>query len=231
MEIINYKKLLVNSIIGLYGISGNEFLSQMEKLKEEDLKISYIDSENFEFCTNTFKSEVRLNPSTKRIDNKIIKELSLEYCKLFSLREDVFSRKIGDLSSSEKYILYIIFNLLFESDVYIFNKVNRYLDKVNIKKLLAVLKKIKESGKTVIIIDNINVLYDITDEIYLFKDNNVVLSGNTKDVLTDVDSLIRKKIPVPDLPLITYLAKKKKGVKLFYHSDVRDIIKDVYKHV
>ena len=37
-------------------------------------------------------------------------------------------------------------------------------------------------------------------------------------------------IPMPYITKVTYLAKNKK-VKLTYHKDVRDIIKDIYKHV
>ena len=31
--------------------------------------------------------------------------------------------------------------------------------------------------------------------------------------------------------MITYLARKDKEVKIDYHKDIRDIIKDIYKHV
>ena len=58
-----------------------------------------------------------------------------------------------------------------------------------------------------------------------------IKKGNTKDILTDVEILINNNIDVPKLPLLTYLAKIKKNIKLFYHYDVRDIIKDIYKHV
>ena len=46
-----------------------------------------------------------------------------------------------------------------------------------------------------------------------------------------VKEIIKDKIvPIPYISEVTYLAKNKK-VKLSYHKDVRDIIKDIYKHV
>ena len=45
------------------------------------------------------------------------------------------------------------------------------------------------------------------------------------------DILESNGIKVPTLIEITDLAKKNKNIKLFYHTDVRDIIKDIYKHV
>ena len=174
---------------------------------------------------------MKLNINEKNINKKTSKDRLREYCKEFSVSEEILSRKIVNMSSSERYVLYIILNLLFDSQVYIFNGVYRYLDKINKKKVLAMFKKLKGLGKTIIVIDDINVLYNVTNEIFIFKDNKVKFSGGTKEVLTDVERLLKTGIDVPELPLITYLAKKEKGVKLFYHDDVRDIIKDVYKHV
>ena len=39
------------------------------------------------------------------------------------------------------------------------------------------------------------------------------------------------KFSIPEIIEFTYLAKKKKSVKIDYHKDIRDIIKDIYKHV
>ena len=41
----------------------------------------------------------------------------------------------------------------------------------------------------------------------------------------------RNKIDIPEIIEFTYLAKKQKNVKIDYHKDIRDIIKDIYKHV
>lgn len=231
MEIINYKNILTSNIIGVYGIDVQDFLAQIQEVKDDEVKISYVDSQDFEFFTSTFKSEMKLNIIENNINKKTSKDRLREYCEEFSVSEEILSRKVVNLSSSERYVLYIILNLLFDSQVYIFKGVYRYLDKINRKKILTIFKKLKNLGKTIIIIDDINVLYNATNEIFIFKDNKVTFNGNTKEVLTDVEKLIKKGIDVPELPLITYLAKKKKGVKLFYHDDVRDIIKDVYKHV
>ena len=43
--------------------------------------------------------------------------------------------------------------------------------------------------------------------------------------------LKRNKFDIPDIVMFTYKAKKDKKVKIDYHQDIRDIIKDIYKHV
>ena len=70
----------------------------------------------------------------------------------------------------------------------------------------------------------------MTDNI-LYLDGDTVIYNSTKSLLTNIELLKKHDIEIPELPLITYLAKEKKDVKLFYHDDVRDIIKDIYKHV
>ena len=59
----------------------------------------------------------------------------------------------------------------------------------------------------------------------------ILVEGDTKDIFQRVDFLSRNKINIPEIVEFTYLAKKKKNVSIDYHSDIRDIIKDIYKHV
>ena len=62
----------------------------------------------------------------------------------------------------------------------------------------------------------------------ILKNNKVYLEGSTDKVYQNPD--LSNDIDIPDLVRFTNLAKKKK-VKLSYHKDIRDLIKDVYKHV
>ena len=44
--------------------------------------------------------------------------------------------------------------------------------------------------------------------------------------------MLRKStFDIPDIVEFTHKAKKTKKVKIDYHKDIRDIIKDIYKHV
>ena len=85
--------------------------------------------------------------------------------------------------------------------------------------------------KTIIIAsNNSNLLYELTDDLIIIKKARVVAADETVKIYQDVDFLKYNDIEIPDLVKFTYLAKKKK-VKLSYHRDIRDLIKDVYKHV
>ena len=76
-----------------------------------------------------------------------------------------------------------------------------------------------------------NILYDLTDEIFIFDKGKLIMNGNTDDVYSNIEPLIDNNIDIPYFSKLTYKANKEKGATLFYRKDVRDVIKDVYKSV
>ena len=59
---------------------------------------------------------------------------------------------------------------------------------------------------------------------------NIYAYGDSDELFTSSEIIKENVVPIPYITEVTYLAKNKK-VKLSYHKDVRDIIKDIYKHV
>ena len=76
-----------------------------------------------------------------------------------------------------------------------------------------------------------NTLHKYTDNMIFIKNNQVILEGPTTGVYQRVDFLKKNKFLIPEIIEFNYLAKKKKAAKIDYHKDIRDIIKDIYKHV
>lgn len=256
MEIIfknvNYKKKLLNinfevssgELNAIYG----ENLSYIEGLitkkikptsgeivylgfKRKKIKSVVVDPSMVNFFTTNVKSEINFYCKKNKIKDKAFKIYIEEYMQSLGLAKSILNKKISQLSSSEKYMFYFFLKTLFNFDIIILKDVFSNLDRNNRKIIISLIDKMKQKNKIIIIDDKIDILYDISDKIIIFKDNTVLLKGNTKDILTDVEILINNNIDVPKLPLLTYLAKIKKNIKLFYHYDVRDIIKDIYKHV
>ncbi len=105
------------------------------------------------------------------------------------------------------------------------------LDYSNKKKIIYLLKKImKESNKTIIIGSNkSDEIYSICDKILLIKDNKW-LYQDTIDVFSDKKILDEFNIEETDIIKFVRLAREKK-INLNYTSDIRDLIKEVYKNV
>lgn len=170
----------------------------------------------------------RHNLTIKDPHKKIVDSL-----KIVELPEQILMREITYLSSSEKKLLQLAISLLSNPALLIFDEPFKDLDKHNVKKVIMLLQRLKEQfQKTIIILSNdSNILYKYTDEMIFLKNDDIFLNGPTNEVYLRVDFLKRNKFEIPDIVEFTYIAKKKKNVKIDYHKDVRDIIKDIYKHI
>ncbi len=94
------------------------------------------------------------------------------------------------------------------------------------------MKNLKEDNKIILFLsDDVDRLYCVTDEVIILDDNKILKSGDTFEVYTSNKLMKDRSDIMPSVAKITYLAKTNKKVKLTYQRDVRDIIKDIYKHV
>lgn len=153
--------------------------------------------------------------------------------KIVGLDDTYLKRNFYTLSTSEKKLFQLSLELLLNPEIIILEEPLKVLDMKNRKRIMMVLKKIKDTyQKTIVILSNDpEVLYKETDHLILFKNDKILVEDKTMDVYQRVDFLKRHKVEIPEIVEITYLAKKNKNVKIDYFRDVRDIIKDIYKHV
>lgn len=153
--------------------------------------------------------------------------------RIVELDEELLTRNIEIISSSEKKQFQLALSLLSNPDIIILDEPLKCLDKSNEKKLIMLLQRLKEQFSKTIIInsDDSNILYKYTNNMLFIKNNEVLIEGPTNELYLRVDYLKRNKFDIPDIVEFTYIAKKKKQVKIDYHKDVRDIIKDIYKHI
>ena len=207
----------------------DEEIIDKEFYRKNPTKIALIDSKPF-FFTTKVEEEIKFNLDFRKYDCDLEKK-EKELFNLVGLDLSILTRPINSLSNSEKYLLSIVINLLYSPDIVIFKDVFQGLDRSSKKKIMMIIKNLKEENKIVIVTSNdTNILYEFTDEVILLDKNNIYKSGNCDKIFTSTELMKDKVIPMPYITKVTYLAKNKK-VKLSYHKDVRDIIKDIYKHV
>jgi len=192
---------------------------------KDDLSIYNYDGTVYELMKLDIKKR---KISLKNEDKKIYDSL-----KIVGLDNKLLNVHPKHLSTSEQKILLIALALLSNPDTIIIEEPTKYLDMKNEKKLIMLLRKIREQyNKTFVFVsDDSNMLYKYTNNLIIAKNNSILIEGNTNDIYQRVDFLKRNSIIIPDLVELTYLARKKKKVKIDYHKDIRDIIKDIYKHV
>jgi ABC-type multidrug transport system ATPase subunit len=150
---------------------------------------------------------------------------------IFELDDSFLNRNINTISFTEKIYLNIIRTILKTTDKVIFVDVFKYIDYSNQKKIILLLNYLKEKNYYIIITSyNVDYLYSLGDYSIVWY-RHMIDFGKTLDVYKEVEMFKKSRVPSPTLSQITYKAKRDKNIKLFYSKDVRDIIKDIYKHV
>ena len=169
----------------------------------------------------------------KRLTIKDPKKKIEDSLKIVGLNKTYLTREINSLSKSELRLISIAISLLSNPEIIILDNIFRELDTKYQKKIYMLLMKLKDSYKKTIIIysNNSNILYKYTNKMIFIKNKKVLLEGKTEEVYQRVNHLQRNGFDIPDIVLFTYLARKKKNVNISYHKDIRDIIKDIYKHI
>ena len=234
----NNKTLLCELLDGVKYPTSGEILLDEININKDNIKyirkaVSMIHQDyNDQFFTNNVKEEVmflisRLDYKPKDINKKINQSLEI-----VGLNPNIISKNISSLTSGEKKLLQIAISLIYNPDIIIFDESFVALDRFNKKKIIKLIKTLKNTYKKTIIIssNDVNLLYELTDNIVILHNKDVLYKGKTTTIYQDKDIISDKRICIPDLVKFTYLAKNKK-VKLSYHTDILDLIKDVYKHV
>lgn len=230
-NLVNIIKLN-NSVKGKIIVNNNELTK--EEINKKRKEIIYIDSEiNQTIYHQTIYDLLYYEIASKKIQTKNINKKIIESLKIVGLTEDILVRNFYNLSSSEKKLIQVARALLSNPNILIFNEPFKFLDMRNEKKLIMLLNRIKDQyNKTIILVsNNSNILYKYTNHLIIFKNNKILIEGNTSDIYIKIPFLIKNRIEIPEIVEFTYLANKQKNANLEYHKDIRDIIKDIYKHV
>ena len=147
----------------------------------------------------------------------------LQKIKTLGLKDSVLDKKIKILSSNEFKMVLLVSLLMEDPNVYIFDYFESNLSYKNKKIFVNLLKKLKSEGKTIIVItNNIGFLFEVSDNIIMVEDRRLIYNGPKND-------LFNKK--VKDEPLIITFIRKanKKGAKLLWTMDRKELIKDIYR--
>ena len=229
MEIdVNIKE---NNIIGIITDTKKEIINNIKNKSIQKIGIVREDYFKNAFLIKVYEwmyYEIR----RKRLILKNPKKKINDSLKIVGLDTTYLNRNITSLSSSEKILIILAISLLSNPEIIILDDLFKYFDKVNEKNLIMLLEKIRDQyNKTIILInDDSEILYKYTKYLVI-KKNNLFIEDETNKLFQRVDFLHKNNIKVPEIIELTHLIKKKKKVKLEYHKDVRDILKDIYKHV
>ena len=225
-------------IIRLNGKVKDHIKINHKDIKEKDYydikkKIAYVEENSKPSTYLSIREEMidyikQIEVYPKNLNKKLKDSL-----KIVGLDESILERNKNTLSASEEKLVQIAIILLGNPELIILDEPFKRLDMKNKKKIMMILKKIKDqNNRTIVITSNDpEVLYQNTEHLILLKNDKVLLEEETEDAYKRVDFLKKHKVELPEIVEFTYLARKNKNAKIDYFKDIRDIIKDIYKHV
>ena len=245
---LSYKKalkdinlaLVSGHIIGLVGKDSDSLIDIIRfsildydgKVKvDKNIKSILVSSKDDLFYMDTVKEEFKFIYKVLNIKKDNIRQEALEWFYKLDMDEALYDRRICTLSRSEKYLIKLVIALSLNTDIIIFNNIFDGLDLKYRKKVKELIQKLKKDKIIIVNDSDVNVIYDICDTVHILKNGKIVISGDVEKVYQNVKKLYDLKLDVPYLTDIVYKAKNKKGIKLMFRKDVRDVMKDIYRNV
>lgn len=242
----NIKSGLISAIIGASGCGKSTMLDLIDGLVECDngyIKVGSLEVSDqvrksigylFQFPEDQiFNSSVYMEIEfglkcfgCSDIDSKIRKSVNM-----VGLDDSFLSMNPYKLSNGEKRKVALASVLAYDPDILILDEPTVGLDNRSKMEFMKLLKELKRSGKTIIIVSHdINFLHRFVDYVYLIKDGSIYLEGDKYSVLSNEDAMNECGLLVPNVLHFSNLVMSRKGVKIGYRDEINDLIKDVYRY-
>ena len=206
----------------------------------EKYKLSFIES-NMSYISldiNNYYQDTILEILIDEIKNRKLeirnpRKRILNSLKIVGLDESYLRRSRRTLSTTEKKLIQLAIGLLSNPEILILDNFFRNIDLKLEKKLIMLFQRLKDNyNKTIILLNNdLDKVYKYSDYFIIIKNSNILLEGNFKGIVSKIKLLKDNNIYIPDMLEFTYLVREKKKVNIDYYKDIRDLIKDIYKHV
>lgn len=212
-------------IIGKYNLNKRNF--KFNKFRY-DVGLVYQFPEKQFFC-NTVGEEIAFaekifDPKNKNIRRKVVKTL-----KMVGLDESYLHRSPFSLNGGEKRRVAIASVLISNPKVIIMDEPTIGLDNKSKKKLMKLLRTLKTNYyKTIIIVTHdVDMLYDIVDNVVVLNNGKVVIEGSKMDVFKSVDLLDKNNTPVPSIIRFEKIIYDKKNIDLGYLKDMNSLVRKI----
>ncbi len=204
------KNIIPRLLTGNINYQGTIMVDKLNILGYDLKKISYIEKLNKNtFLTKLVSDEFYLKRKDIKVKDTIYLEKITSSLNMVGLEIDYLKREIRTLSKSERRLLQIALGLITNPELIIIEEPFLYLDNKNTYNIKKIILDLKEKyDKTIIVLSNdSNVLYKISDNLIILQDNQVLVSGKMKSIFKDKEFLNDKEIKLPDILVFKNLSK------------------------
>lgn len=216
-------------IIGKYNLNKRNF--KFNKFRF-DVGLVYQFPEKQFFC-NTVAEEIAFAEKVFEPKNKNIKAKVIKVLKMVGLDESYLSRNPFNLNGGEKRRVAIASVLISNPKLLIMDEPTIGLDNKSKKRLMKLLVNLKKKySKTIIIVTHdVDMLYEIVDNVVVLNDGKLVKVGNKLEVFSDVALLEKNNTPVPSIIKFERIVFDKTGIDLGYNPNMNSLVRKVVETI
>lgn len=190
------KTMLLKALTGLLKLKDGSVkyngkdISNLPAHKIVKYGISHVPQGRQVFGDQSVEDNLILGAFSIRNNKKQVNELVEEQYIRFPRLKERRKQQAGTLSGGEQQMLAISRALMSDPDFVILDEPSMGLAPLFVKQTFDILQELKEEGKTVLVVEQLaEAALSISDRAYVLQTGEVMLEGNSKDLLKD-NSLI-----------------------------------------
>ena len=199
------KTTFAKHLIGLLKPTRGRVLVYGEDTREKSVAelsrlVGYVfQNPNHQIFSETVYDEVAFGPRNLGFEEARVKELVESSLKLVGL-EGKGEERPYMLSMGEKERLAVASVLAMDPRLLILDEPTIGQDRSTMSKLIEVVKRLKGEGRTVLLISHdIDLVYEHSDYVFVFKGGEVVSEGKVAEVLSDPELTAKASLSLPKL--------------------------------
>jgi energy-coupling factor transport system ATP-binding protein len=186
-----------------------------------------------QFFNPTVREEVTFALKYFKYRNGRMHKQVSEALSMVGLNDSYLERDVFKLSGGEQRKVAIASVMVFNPKVIILDEPTVGLDLKSKKKLMQLIKKLKDRyHKTVMIVSHdVDMLNVIADDIVALDEGNIVICGSKNEVFKNTSLFHKYNLKLPKIVEFTGKVIADKGIILGHNPDIKELIKDIYRHV
>ena len=214
-------------LIGKYDLSNEDGSFDFNKFRY-DVGLVYQFPEKQFFC-NTVGEEVAFAEKIFKTKNASIRKKVIDILKIVGLDESYISRNPFSLNGGEKRRVAIASVLISNPKVLILDEPTIGLDDKSKKRLMKLLKNLKvRYNKTIVIVTHdVDMLYEIVDNIVVLDKGKIISEGNKVNVFSNVEYLNKHNTPIPNIVRFEKKIYDKYGLDMGYIPNMNALIRKI----
>lgn len=216
---------------------GNFIIEKGKKMKDLNslrfqvgLVFQFPEDQIFE---STVRAELEMGLKFYQYKINQMEERIKDALKMVGLDESYLERNPSSLSHGEKRKIAIASVLIINPSVLILDEPTIGLDPESKKSMMKLLRLLKNRfHKTILIVSHdTDFLLSVVDEMVVLHNRQVVMQGDKYTVFKEIKKLKQYGVQVPKLIAFSDFVLQKKHVRLGYRDEIKDLMKDIYRHV